>query len=1201
MPKKKGRKNKSPRKPGKKVGSGSLPCQTGTVLAIVEYADRKQPLDGIKITLANDDVTHGPTLTAGGSVTFADVRKGDYDATIDEGDVDAANAHVVSLEEQPVTAAVGKIERVYFRVERLVLKLTKVDLQFASGAENLEIQYDIKWMTERTVTLRILGNDDELLHEVELSDDESADGTGKVLQWTGEITQGVKTGLFACPLDGPFKVQLLSDGMTTSELPFDIVYASLALELAPWADLYKAHTKLTSLDAPVGDDGNMRAWVAYKLNDLGFWAGPPDGTNSDELKRAIRAFRLAHPELCVFKTDKAFYERSGGAKEMVLSAQDSFFAIDKPLQTQLESDSPKVERQALSDKTAIADAGKGTKLFVDNTRYHIAEFAEFNAPNAPRNKYAAEQAWLGRPHLPIRCQVTLKDKTGAAKKAPKGIGKVPILWSWTDVAEADLRAKSLAPELPAYKTDEPSRVGDYVKDAQTAAKPGTRHGVNVTRGGILDGTDGDALAPLVVSATLNDSATNKAGKGVVARGSVAADRKEVLGAPVLYLKPSNVAGDSYQVQAALFLEDEPNEAKLTPRHTGVAPAKTGLVAIWRRLRIAAYVAWPKRAAFGLAGELAKIKKEFEPCLVELDISGVEELEAKNLVTDPDFQAVLEDAKIEDVETNGYLEAVKLRKFSDKSVYPGNPEDCESTFDAFVNRLVPKDSAHARVLAKAWKDHGKDADVIAAGTHFDTALPTLPFAPLVRSGTKITAVQIEELLLPKPVVDEVTAYVDGKSYDATQTAAMSIYLRDLGTWDTDNLYSELLQGQITAVTVKTTFKDSVTKLFRTAPLDLRKWVIRRRVGRLAGLVNARLAEKTDMVTRKHLATNAKVCDGAILLDYATSEEVDIRGEKFVVDGVAFGGLNGVAMLDQGLKSNFYSLAAHEIGHCMFLQHWKNAPTAVAANHDQADDNCMMSYPVYYKMADCNEAERAAFLQMQYLGSEHSTKAHYCYDKFKPHFCGKCNLQIRGWKLDGGEPARAPARAAVVPVKPVSVKLVRDTVAGNGKSATYADKDLTTIGVSFYPSHKAGAHSAAHLAFRLSALPEFPRTFGDSLDAALDPGTFRVEVKDPNLAVAVVYVTLEALRPTYPGPAWTEFTGEERKRRALVEVECAPIAGDPHVYRSRYLRLVTDEYDHKELAGSKQGLLVTDMVKKDSDADDDAVEILDQKIRVWYDPS
>ena len=59
--------------------------------------------------------------------------------------------------------------------------------------------------------------------------------------------------------------------------------------------------------------------------------------------------------------------------------------------------------------------------------------------------------------------------------------------------------------------------------------------------------------------------------------------------------------------------------------------------------------------------------------------------------------------------------------------------------------------------------------------------------------------------------------------------------------------------------------------------------------------------------------------------------------------SFGAHDGVAFVDQEMLKYYepYHLVAHEIGHTLFLEHWKNTTPIVEA-HDKEDDNCIMSY-------------------------------------------------------------------------------------------------------------------------------------------------------------------------------------------------------------------------------------------------------------------
>ena len=82
-----------------------------------------------------------------------------------------------------------------------------------------------------------------------------------------------------------------------------------------------------------------------------------------------------------------------------------------------------------------------------------------------------------------------------------------------------------------------------------------------------------------------------------------------------------------------------------------------------------------------------------------------------------------------------------------------------------------------------------------------------------------------------------------------------------------------------------------------------------------------------------------------------------------------------------------IMCHEMGHCLWLNHWENAGAGNERllDHDQNDHSCMMSYPV-----DLDGLPRGLYLQ-------HQRKADYA-----PHFCGKCNLKLRGWDVRNNLP-------------------------------------------------------------------------------------------------------------------------------------------------------------------------------------------------------
>lgn len=163
-----------------------------------------------------------------------------------------------------------------------------------------------------------------------------------------------------------------------------------------------------------------------------------------------------------------------------------------------------------------------------------------------------------------------------------------------------------------------------------------------------------------------------------------------------------------------------------------------------------------------------------------------------------------------------------------------------------------------------------------------------------------------------------------------------------------------------------------------------------------------------------------------------------------------------------------------------------------------------------------------------------------------------------------------------------------VHGSSDLAHASDASLTALKISKYQTDRAGPTGAA----------AFTSGFGFHQDAHDDPDTFKIEVLDPDGA-GPIHVRLEALKPVYSADRKVEghvpFTGAEATHRS-VDIECH-LVGDaaPRLYRSRYLRLVTDELDRA--AAARQTLLVTDTANGNGGAAD-RLEILDQRVRGSY---
>lgn len=268
---------------------------------------------------------------------------------------------------------------------------------------------------------------------------------------------------------------------------------------------------------------------------------------------------------------------------------------------------------------------------------------------------------------------------------------------------------------------------------------------------------------------------------------------------------------------------------------------------------------------------------------------------------------------------------------------------------------------------------------------------------------------------------------------------------------------------------------------------------------------------------------------------------------------------------------------------------------------------MSYPYPFKQSEYTRENADSYLRWRFPKDVLSPEKHYSWDTFAPHFCGKCNLQLRGWNIRAaGVPDNAPAILPPVVKPPVTnIPIVRILTA-IGCIADSTNPSLGTanaIGVSYYPADLAGSQSEKYGKFAFTGLRPFPAGFGDDPEAEKDPAAFRIEVEDLDTAAGSVSIMIEALKPVYsaagrPTAAATEFPEPERSKRCLVGVECQLVS--PNLYRSRYIRLVTDEVDRIALSATKQGLLVTDSADG-LGGENDLLEILDQQVRVTYDPT
>ncbi|GEM_PF-3425135 len=196
------------------------------------------------------------------------------------------------------------------------------------------------------------------------------------------------------------------------------------------------------------------------------------------------------------------------------------------------------------------------------------------------------------------------------------------------------------------------------------------------------------------------------------------------------------------------------------------------------------------------------------------------------------------------------------------------------------------------------------------------------------------------------------------------------------------------------------------------------------------------------------------NGFIIVDYLSHKPVNIVNDPspksagdpspkdptvtpgnthFVTWAGSIGLPDSVILADQKDPDKVYYVVGHEMGHNLWLHHWEHAGGYSPKEHDLADHNCIMSYSA---------------------GSGFQAQSVYT-----PHFCGKCNLRLRGWDVEHADipsasqaPSAAPSVAITVndptPEEDDTVHyVIRVTNAGPDNASGVKVKDVLPSGLTF----------------------------------------------------------------------------------------------------------------------------------------------------------
>ncbi|MCA8959049.1 MAG: OmpA family protein [Planctomycetes bacterium] len=493
--------------------------------------------------------------------------------------------------------------------ERVVpknLEIQAVDDHFAPGVESLDIHYRIEGLTGDKVTLEISSAHyaDGPIYSVELSEKEKTDGK-VTIAWDGQgnCTKGDLKDRFIHPLYSPYKVKLSDGSIHADEATFQVLYHSVKLHRGAWTPDEKAPPK-----------SEKKAWVQYKLDELGYYGGPVGADFDDYLKKAVIRYKANHK----------------GMHELDYSDYDD--SLSDKLIAALEKDE---NRRDYFVGDALTDSTKTSKIMVEALTYEEGEFTD--------NKFSKENGRLNRPLIPIEAEVLLKKKDDSAVSSPKGVGPARINWRFSDPDE------DLTPQYTSTAT-EPSLTKKYLEKALKLN--GGRTGSNGDNcpadfGGIRKTPADDWKAPVVLGKKLEPFDVKEDSGQKVVYSEAATDRDKDpkrLGRAGFLFRPSNVAGDDYKITAELDFTGRGNKADLEKAHGVTDDSKrleveSGILRVRRFARIAVEIQWPARTN---SSEWPKVVTEYDKAHVEVDTGSIAVKPITDFLKESEYKEIVAD-------------------------------------------------------------------------------------------------------------------------------------------------------------------------------------------------------------------------------------------------------------------------------------------------------------------------------------------------------------------------------------------------------------------------------------------------------------------------------------------------------------------------------------------------------------------------------
>lgn len=329
---------------------------------------------------------------------------------------------------------------------------------------------------------------------------------------------------------------------------------------------------------------------------------------------------------------------------------------------------------------------------------------------------------------------------------------------------------------------------------------------------------------------------------------------------------------------------------------------------------------------------------------------------------------------------------------------------------FAARLLDSDCGAGTAIA--YNLHKQNIELVIAEDPPSRELDALIKGPPY-NGTLVTVKQVSK--------NRGAAYVLAK-IDSPQTFDLAVFNQNLlapvKVWS----FRQLRGPGATLPTYAPADKEEAAqcKRHRVAIADFQIEVIIQKLGPLVSQsLFPQIPATLHSAVRAGIAPDHRPTSGLLVVHYrahprplavktgSTSDLTDLT------NSTSLGVDAGLVLCSDDQPLPFEHLFAHEIAHCLFVRHWQKGRDVIAHfgfpnEHDLSDCNCMMSYSAFELQARWADRDPCS--------------SHFNVSKFKPSFCGKCNLKLRGWDLNAKH-----SGVALLPTRSIDVTLVNPAAA------------------------------------------------------------------------------------------------------------------------------------------------------------------------------